>query len=191
MSYCPQCLTEYQEGLTECSECAVPLLNGAPQYCPKCEEYFPAEDTFCDHCGVLLPLPEGREVPECENHPPLSAVGGCIICGKPLCEECIHEIEGKFFCTDDLHFNLHQDYVVAYTTSTDYEAEMIKANLDGAGIDAMIFNQHDHVYFLNMGVLAQVNVMVPKSQIEKAQQIIISIFEDQPQSDTEASGEPA
>lgn len=188
MSYCPHCLTEYQAGITKCNECGVPLTEGVPQFCPKCEEYFPAEDTFCDHCGVLLPVPEGREVPECENHPGSSSVGGCIICGKPLCEECATEIEGKFFCSDDTHFNLHQDYVVAYTTATDYEADMIKANLNGAGIDAYIFNQHDHVYFLNMGTLAQVNVMVPKSQIDKAQEIILSIFgEDEPED--AASGE--
>ncbi len=191
MSYCPNCLSEYQEGINECKECALPLIEGSPQFCPKCEEYFPEEDTFCDHCGVILPVPEGRDVPECENHPEQSAVGGCIICGKPLCGECANEIEGKYFCTDDTHYNLHQDYVVAYTTSTDYEADMIKANLDGAGIDAYIFNQHDHVYFLNMGVLAQVNVMVPKSQIEKAQEIIISIFEDHTQDDVEAPGENA
>lgn len=28
--YCPQCLVEYREGFTECSDCRVPLLAGAP-----------------------------------------------------------------------------------------------------------------------------------------------------------------
>ena len=28
--YCPQCLTEYRDGFTECSDCLVPLLDGAP-----------------------------------------------------------------------------------------------------------------------------------------------------------------
>jgi hypothetical protein len=28
--YCPQCLTEYREGFTECSDCHVALVAGAP-----------------------------------------------------------------------------------------------------------------------------------------------------------------
>jgi Putative prokaryotic signal transducing protein len=28
--YCPQCLVEYREGFTQCSDCGVPLLEGAP-----------------------------------------------------------------------------------------------------------------------------------------------------------------
>ena len=60
-------------------------------------------------------------------------------------------------------------------------------NLEGAGIQAVIFNQHDHVYFLNMGTLAVVNVMVPKKEIERARQIVALILEGTP--DTEESEE--
>lgn len=28
--YCPRCLVEYREGFTQCSDCGVPLLSGAP-----------------------------------------------------------------------------------------------------------------------------------------------------------------
>jgi len=28
--YCPQCLMEYREGFTQCSDCNVPLVAGAP-----------------------------------------------------------------------------------------------------------------------------------------------------------------
>ena len=28
--YCPQCLVEYRDGFTECSDCQVPLLAGTP-----------------------------------------------------------------------------------------------------------------------------------------------------------------
>jgi hypothetical protein len=28
--YCPECRTEYREGFTECADCHVPLLAGAP-----------------------------------------------------------------------------------------------------------------------------------------------------------------
>jgi Putative prokaryotic signal transducing protein len=33
--YCPQCLANYREGFTECSECQVPLLPGTPPAPPR------------------------------------------------------------------------------------------------------------------------------------------------------------
>jgi len=33
--YCPQCRIEYQDGLTECPECRVPLLTGIPAPNPQ------------------------------------------------------------------------------------------------------------------------------------------------------------
>jgi hypothetical protein len=186
MSYCPVCLTEYEPAVTECVDCHVPLLEGSPVYCPSCEEPVMPGDTFCDSCGVLL-LPEDAEMrPDCSTHPGVDAVGGCVVCGKPVCEECVREVDGKYFCADDSHYNVHQKYAVAYTCSTEYEAAMIKANLEGAGITALIFNQRDHVYFTTMGTLAIVNVMVPATEVEKATEIIDLLMAEP---DTEASGE--
>ncbi len=179
MSYCPQCQTEYQAGVAECVDCGIPLVEGTPVFCFNCQEPVSANDTFCNNCGVLLEEIPGDETPECENHPDRDAVGGCVICGKPLCEDCAREQNGRVFCESDEHLNVHQGFVVVYTTSTDYEAEMIKANLDGAGIHALIFNQHDHVYFTTMGMLALVNVMVPRAQLEEAREIIEALLKDE------------
>jgi hypothetical protein len=193
MSYCPNCLTEYQAGVETCADCQIALVEGAPAYCPSCNEYVLDEDTFCDNCGVLLPLAPGIEGPDCENHPDRAAVGGCVICGKPVCEECTRQVDNRCFCENDEHFDVHQAFVTAVTTATDYEAEMIRANLEGAGIRALIFNQRDHVYFLNIGSMALVNVMVPRNQIDKAQDIIQALLEDQdvPGEDEEIGGEGA
>ena len=179
MPYCPQCYVEYQEGIKDCNDCMIPLVEGTPQFCENCKEFVRKEDTFCDNCGVLQPVVAADEMPECENHPDRRAIGGCVICGKPVCDECSTRHNGRIFCENDNHLSLHQGFVVAYTTSTDYEAEMIKANLEGAGINAVVFNQHDHVYFTNMGALAMVNVMVPRSQIEESRDIIAALLEDE------------
>ncbi len=192
MSYCPQCLTEFQPGVVECSDCRVPLVEGVPLFCPSCEESISPDDTFCDTCGVLLPLGEGKDAPECELHPDRAAVGGCVVCGRPICDTCLRMVDGKHFCSDDEHLNVHQKFVVAYITSTDYEAAMIRANLEGAGIDARIFNQHDHVYFVNMGSLAQVKIMVPTHMFEQSQEVIRAILEGQPViGDTDEGAEEA
>lgn len=189
MPYCPQCHVEYQPGVTECADCVIPLVEGTPQFCHNCREFVRKEDTFCDNCGVLQQELPSDDIPECENHPDRSAVGGCVICGKPVCDSCTTRHNGRIFCEDDDHLSLHQGFVVAYTTSTDYEAEMIKANLEGASINAVIFNQHDHVYFTNMGALALVNVMVPRSQLEEARDVINALINEEGLPDDEADGE--
>ncbi len=186
MPYCPNCHVEYQPGIKECADCRIPLREGTPQFCPNCKEYVREDDTFCDNCGVLQPEIPADERPECENHPDRSAIGGCVICGKPVCEQCSTRHNGRIFCENDEHLNLHQGFVVAYTTSTDYEADMIKANLEGAGINAVVFNQHDHVYFTNMGSLAMVNIMVPRSQLEEARDVITALMSEEGLSDSES-----
>jgi hypothetical protein len=167
----------------------IPLREGVPQFCPNCKEHVRETDSFCDNCGILQPTVSEDDRPECENHPDRSAIGACVICGKPVCDECSTRHNGRIFCENDDHLNLHQGFVVAYTTSTDYEADMIKANLEGAGINAVVFNQHDHVYFTNMGALALVNIMVPRSQLEEARDIIAALMSDEGLSSAdEASG---
>ena len=182
MSYCPQCFTEYEAAIAECSDCHVPLLEGTQPFCPKCNEPVLPSDAFCDHCGMLL-LSEGDALPECAVHSDRSAIGGCVVCGKPVCDECANEVEGKIFCDDDSHINVHQDYAVAYSTSADWEAEMVKANLESAGVEVKFFNQHGHIYFVDLGTMAQVNVMVPKHQLARAQEIIEAVVSEPPLED--------
>jgi hypothetical protein len=39
---------------------------------------------------------------KCYYHPEKDAVAICKECGKPLCEECAHEFNGKIYCEEDL-----------------------------------------------------------------------------------------
>jgi hypothetical protein len=189
MPYCPQCHVEFQAGSTECSDCLIPLVEGTPLFCQNCKEFVRKDDTFCDNCGVIQDAIPAADRPECENHPDRTAVGGCVICGKPVCEECTTKHNGRIFCENDDHLSMHQGFVVAYTTSTDYEADMIKANLEGAGINAVVFNQHDHVYFTNMGALALVNIMVPRSQLDESRDVIAALLSEEGLAGDEESGD--
>jgi len=177
MKYCPSCHTEYQDSATTCADCQVPLVDFVP-FCKRCDGDIAERDIFCPHCGVLLPgrITNENDVPECEDHPSQPAVGMCVVCGKPICRESVQKIAGKLFCRDDSHVKLYHDYALLYRTSTEYEAAMIKANLEGTGIPVSVFSQSDHVYFVTMGDLAVVNIMVPKTRIHEAQELLKNLL---------------
>lgn len=37
---------------------------------------------------------------QCTNHPEREAAGTCAFCGKMFCQECLVDVNGRFFCKD-------------------------------------------------------------------------------------------
>lgn len=66
----------------------------------------------------------------------------------------------------------YQDWVAVHTTSTDFEADLIRDRLDEAGVDAVVLTQRDHAFNLNVGDLAPVYVMVKPEDVERAREVI-------------------
>ncbi len=174
MSECPSCGYEYIESVEVCPECGILLAE--MEDCSNCAERIQKSAEYCPYCGIIRVHP-GPGL-ECENHPDNPAIAVCIICGKAVCSICRKVKMNKTFCEDDKHAKVYENWVIAYTSATEYEAEMVKANLENAGIGCMIFNQQDHAYFLTVGSMARVNVMVPKNELAAATEIIDSIRTD-------------
>jgi len=82
---------------------------------------------------------------------------------------------GKIFCDNDEHLKMAFDWVAVCSANTADEAEMIRANLEGAGIHAMVFSQSDRMFFTTLGDLAVNEVMVPKSSLEEAKEYLTSV----------------
>ncbi len=176
MPYCRECGYEYTPGITSCPDCQSPLAPGDRFTCDLCNELVSPDDLFCKHCGVILPWTLERDTPvHCDTHHAQEAIGACVVCKKTLCEECAVMKTGRFFCEKDERVKTAFNWVAACTTSTDYEAEMIKANLEGAGISAMVLSQKDHTYVTTVGDLAQTEVMVPRESLEEARRFIRSL----------------
>jgi hypothetical protein len=176
MPYCPQCGYEYIPGAKFCPDCQSPLAEGEQLFCNSCNEPITGGVTFCPHCGVLLALAD--KAPRrimCDVHKYTPAVGACVVCGKPVCEMCAVKKLGKLFCDNDEHVKMAFDWVALCSTSTQDEAAMIKANLEGAGIEALVFSQSDRMFFTTVGDLAVNEVMVPKRSLDEAQQFLRSI----------------
>lgn len=104
----------------------------------------------------------------------------------PICPNCEYEyVEGISQCPecgteliskDEFEENLvtPEDWDIVYTTSNEYEADMLKANLDGAGIEALIVPKKDR-NFPAVGDLAVIQLMVRKEDKTEAAQIIADI----------------
>jgi RNA polymerase subunit RPABC4/transcription elongation factor Spt4 len=170
MPECQNCGHDYEGTPEVCPECGVLITEMI--VCRNCKENIQSEAEYCPVCGILQI--DNQDI-ECENHKNTPAVAVCIICGKPVCQKCRKIKSSKTFCEDDKHVRVYQSWAIAYISSTEYEAEMVKANLENAGIEAMIFNQQDHAYFLTVGSMARVNVMVPNERVNDAKKVIHSL----------------
>lgn len=104
--------------------------------------------------------------PECKNEY-VDGMTACPDCGASLIDK--EEYEEKI--------PENSDWAVVYTCYEEYEAEMLKANLEGAYIESMILSQKDRSYPL-VGALSMIKVLVKKKDLMEASQIIESINTD-------------
>jgi hypothetical protein len=98
----------------------------------------------------------------------------------PVCPNCEYEyVEGITFCPDCGSALLaDNDYIkpeewseenweIVYTSSQDFEVEMIKNNLEGAGIKAVVLSQKDRNYPAP-GDFSVVKLLVRKEDVQDA-----------------------
>jgi hypothetical protein len=92
--------------------------------------------------------------------------------GVSNCPDCKIELISE----DEFEGNLihHADWLVVYTSSDAIEMEMLKSNLAGANIEALILSQKDSSYPA-VGDLAVIKLLVKKDDAEDASAIINDI----------------
>ncbi|MGD0338383.1 MAG: DUF2007 domain-containing protein [Bacteroidota bacterium] len=179
MPNCPVCGNYYTEGDAKCRECGEELERLEEQTCENCDGRVRAKDFFCSHCGVILEPGEGEI--ECEEHPKQDAVGVCVVCGKPVCSDCERKKGNTIFCKTTEHMKIHRQWSAVFTTKNEYEAEMIRTNLENAGFPSKVFSQHDYLSFAMNNKLAIVKVMVQRTQASDARGILreLNLLDDE------------
>ena len=105
----------------------------------------------------------------------------------PVCPNCEYEyVEGMTICPDcgenlveDKYFIkpedwTEDDWIVVYTSSQEYEVEMLKDNLESAGINAAVLSQKDR-NFPTFGDFSVVKLLVQKENVSSALSFIDNI----------------
>ncbi|MFZ1290950.1 MAG: DUF2007 domain-containing protein [Melioribacteraceae bacterium] len=105
--------------------------------------------------------------PNCEIEY-LEEVKVCVECGATL------------ITNEEFELNLinYDDWEIVFTTSDTIEAEMIKSNLEGAGIESIILSQQDKS-FPSPGDLSIIKILVKKEDFRDANEIINDINKEE------------
>jgi hypothetical protein len=140
--------------------------------CKNCSTQLPTEQQCCEVCGALIePCEENDFTVECETHSDHCATGLCVICGRPVCSECLVKSAEKILCNDHEHSILLQEWNVMYQSDSEFETDALVRNLANGGMETKTFSLHDHVatYWLNEN---RVRLFVKKSEEEKAKALL-------------------
>lgn len=122
-------------------------------HCNRCGQEFEEADA-CPACGRLrLDLP-------CDEHPDRTAEGRCVFCGKALCGETPSG-EDPYVCAEHRTIPLIGKWAQVYSTTSEFEAQLVRENLRAEGIEAQIYSQKDHMYPVDLGELSIVRLLVP------------------------------
>jgi hypothetical protein len=66
----------------------------------------------------------------------------------------------------------YEGWIAVFSTTTDYEADLVRDRLAEADIPAVVLTQRDHAFNLNVGDMAPVHVMVPPEHEAVARQVV-------------------
>lgn len=160
MQRCPTCDTELTDELGACPGCGAELHR-----CARCgsEHRDPAA---CPACGAI-----GAPA-RCESHPDRDAIGRCVICGRAVCESCEPDERRPFLCREHRSIPMIEGWAQVYTTTGEFEAQLVRDNLHAEGIDAQIFSQRDNIFAVEVGELGIVRILVPVWEYEHARAVV-------------------
>ncbi len=147
--------------------------------CSACGKEVIGDYDFCPHCGSIL-----SEGVFCDKHQHVAAVGVCVVCGVPCCDECGSEVNKTFLCARHVDCEIFEGMVKVYATHEEADAEFTKSRLDGAGLHPALFHlrrsiDRGHVEYEvyargeNFNA-SEIKVMVPCEEVADAEIILKS-----------------
>ena len=140
--------------------------------CKRCKTAGAKDVLFCRNCGIPF---HGNVGIECENHPDRDASGICVVCGKPVCDDCTTTKEGKSYCEDASHAQLLTTHVKLASAISVSAAELLARNLTANGVAALFFSQHQYSHFYRFTDGPPALLYVPKGKVDTAHQLLLEM----------------
>lgn len=103
--------------------------------CGACRAPIDAGAEFCPSCGASL-----DDDARCRRHADRAAVGRCIVCRAPLCEQCQRTRDGRSVCEEHGDLTFVEGWAVAGGAATVLEAEILKGQLEASGVEAEVLS---------------------------------------------------
>jgi preprotein translocase subunit SecY len=106
---------------------------GGREACGSCGGLMAGGEPFCPSCGAAF---EGA--PSCPTHPDAPALACCVVCERPLCDDCARRGDGRFVCADHTGIAFVEGWAVVSAVETPIEAEGLRRRLAVAGIGGQV-----------------------------------------------------
>jgi len=163
MTRCPNCETEFADNVAACPQCGAAAEN--PAECSRCGQEYVGGDS-CPACGLL------RAEQPCDNHMAEVGVGRCVLCGRSLCSRCVDGDRSVTLCEEHRSVPIIEGWAQVYSTTSVVEAQLLRENLEGEGVDAQVYSQKDRMFNFDLGEMSIVRLLVPVWEHEQAMRVI-------------------
>jgi hypothetical protein len=137
--------------------------------CAHCHGLNSETALFCSACGYAL---DAHDMIECENHSGTNAIGICVICGKPVCDDCSVARENKVYCDDVTHSQLAASHTRLGVAATEFEADMLVKNLSLNGVPAIRCSAKKFSQFCHLSDDVSVSIYVKTESADEARRLI-------------------
>lgn len=123
--------------------------------CPTCGIRLDEAHEWCPACGVDL-----IEGTTCEEHPAEECRAWCIVCRRRLCEDCRAFSAGRAVCSAHRAVILVEGWALVWSPGTGIEAELARARLAAAGVQAVVLENTVAPAHGTLG-LYEINRLIP------------------------------
>lgn len=140
--------------------------------CSLCENEIQKDDDFCPNCGMLF-----TEFVKCDKHDRKEAVGVCVICSRPYCEECGLFVEEEvFLCKVHSGYETVEGLACVFFADDYMQLDLIKVNLEEEGLHPFSFPEkissiHSAIAYTG-NTSNNFPLMVPFQEVMRAEEIL-------------------
>ena len=90
-------------------------------FCENCSGTVLQSDKFCRNCCTAF-----VEEVKCSNHSEKVAEYFCVVCAKPLCQDCAVYVDKRYRCADHQQVEIREGWAKTYAPTTYVEAQFIE-----------------------------------------------------------------